>query len=85
MYKYSINDLPNSFKDFFKKRSDIHGYHTRHANDYEHTKNTKYFSDRAIRHTGPILWESIPKTIRDSKSVKNFRKQFKHTLIQNYA
>ena len=29
MYRYSINDLPISFKDYFKKRSDIHKYETR--------------------------------------------------------
>ena len=33
MYKYSTNDLPGIFNDFFTKRSDIHGYQTRHVND----------------------------------------------------
>ena len=33
MYKYSINDLPNAFNDYFTKRSDIYGYETRHVND----------------------------------------------------
>ena len=41
MYKYSINDLPNTFNDYFKKRSDIHGYKTRHVNDLNLTKNKK--------------------------------------------
>ena len=31
MYKYSTNDLPNIFNDYFTKRSDIHGYQTRHS------------------------------------------------------
>ena len=38
MYKYSINDLPNAFNDYFTKRSDIHGYKTRHVYDLK-TKN----------------------------------------------
>ena len=43
MYKYSINDLPNAFNDYFTKRSDIHGYKTRHVNDLNLTKNKKTF------------------------------------------
>ena len=39
MYKYSINDLPNTFNDYFTKRSDIHGYQTRHVNNLNLTKN----------------------------------------------
>ena len=41
MYKYSINDLPNAFNDYFTKRSDIHGYKTRHVNDLNLTKKKK--------------------------------------------
>ena len=41
MYKYSINDSPNAFNDYFTKRSDIHGYKTRHVNDFNLTKNKK--------------------------------------------
>ena len=43
MYKYSINDLPNAFNDYFTKRSDIHGYKTRHVNDLNLTKNKNIF------------------------------------------
>ena len=41
MYKYSTNDLPGIFNDYFTKRSDIHGYQTRHVNDLNLTKNKK--------------------------------------------
>ena len=39
MYKSSTNDLPGIFNDYFTKRSDIHGYQTRHVNDLNLTKN----------------------------------------------
>ena len=54
-YKFSINDLPVAFKDYFIKRADIHHYQTRHVNDLNLTKNKKSFSDRAVRTCGPIL------------------------------
>ena len=63
MYKYSINDLPNAFNDYFTKRSDIQGYKTRHVNDLNSIKNKKHFSDHSVRMTGPILWNSIDKKI----------------------
>ena len=64
MYKYSIIDLPVAFKEYFMKRSDIHDYPTRHVNNLNLTNNRKSFSDHAIRTNGPILWNSLSKTIR---------------------
>ena len=81
MYKYSINDLPNAFNDYFTKRSDIHGYKTRHVNDLnlpkkkKKKKKKKHFSDHSVRTTGPILWNAIDKNIINSKTVEQFRNQ----------
>ena len=84
MFKYSINDLPVAFKTFFSKRSDVHNYPTRHGNDFNMTNNKKTFSDRAIRTNGPILWNSLPKNMKQSNSLKHFRTQLKQSLIQIY-
>ena len=85
MYKFSINDLPVAFKEYFRKRSDIHDYPTRHVNDLDVTNNKKSFSDHSIRACGPTLWNSLPAEIKNSKSVNHFRNQYKHKLIQNYV
>ena len=84
MYKYSINDLPVAFKEYFMKRSDIHDYPTRHVNNLNLTNNKKSFSDHAFRTNGPILRISLStcsKAIRKSKSVKHYRNQSKQNLI----
>ena len=73
MYKYSINDLPNAFNDYFTKRPDINGCKTRHVNDLNLTKNKKHFSDHSVRTTGPILWNSIDKKLTNSTTVKGCR------------
>ena len=83
-YRFSINDLPVSFKDYFKRRSDIHKYKTRHTNDLQLTNNKKAFSDQCIRSNGPVLWNSLPQNIKESKSIKHFRNQFKRYLLQAY-
>ena len=84
MYRHDINDLPVVFKGYFKKRSEIHNYKTRHINDLQLTNNKKTFSDQGIRTNGPILWNSLPKTLKESISVKHFRTQFKRHLFKTY-
>ena len=81
MCKYSINDLPDIFNDYFTKRSDIHGYRTRHVNELNLTKNKKHFSDHSVRTSGPILWNNLDEKIKSVKSVKQFWNQYKQNLI----
>lgn len=84
MYKYSVNQLPSSFQYFFIKRSDIHSYHTRTRDSYNHTRNKKVFTDKSIRTAGPLLWNSLDETIKLARSTKHFRKTYKSQLISNY-
>ena len=84
MFKYHINDLPVVFNDYFKKRSDIHDYQTRHVNDLNTAFNKKSFTDNAIRTSGPLLWNSLSFKIKESKSVKQFRNNLKQNIILNY-
>ena len=85
MFRYSMSDLPSAFNDYyFTKRSDIHRYQTRNVNDLNLVLNKKAFSDHSIRTSGPILWNSLEKTLKTSKSIKHFRNQLKQKLISNY-
>ena len=71
MYRFSVNDLPAVFKEYFTKRSVIHDYPTRHINDLNITCNEKSFSDHAIRTSGSILWNSLTKTLKESKTIRH--------------
>ncbi len=84
MFKYSINELPNVFSQYFTKRSDIHNYPTRHANNLNLAKNKKCFSDKAVRTSGPILWNSLTDSLKMTNSSKHFRLMFKQNLISKY-
>jgi hypothetical protein len=84
MYKFSINDLPHTFDYYFTKRSEIHDYQTRHKNDLNLTRNKKVFSDHSVRTAGPILWNTLKTSIKNSKSKKQFRHHFKQELISHY-
>ena len=84
MFKYSSNELPNVFNAFFMKRSDIHNYPTRHANDLNLTNNKKHFSDKAVRSSGPVLWNSLCTSLKSANSSKHFRPMYKNSLISKY-
>jgi len=84
MFKYSAGMLPSVFDNFFTKRSEIHNYQTRYKNDYNQTRNKKCFSDNSVRTQGPILWNSLNESIKNSNSTKHFRNQYKKNLITKY-
>ena len=52
--------------------------------DYNSTRNKKAFTDRTVRTTGPILWNSLDETIKKSKTMKHFRSLYKSSLISTY-
>ena len=74
---FSKRDLPVVFKEYFTKRSEIHDYRTRHVNDLNLTNNKKFFYDHAIRTSGTILWNSLSKTLKESKTIRHLRNQFR--------
>ena len=77
MHTFYINNLPVSFKDYFKRRSDTYHYYTTQINDLSHTLNKKAFSDHGIQAAGLILSNSLPKLIKESKNTKHFRNLLK--------
>ena len=91
MYKYYINDLPYAFNDYFTKRSDIHDYKTRYVNDLNLTNKTNKQNKTKQKLFRPFCsndWshslEFYEKKIINSKTVEQFRNQYKKTLISNY-
>jgi len=84
MYKHYTNQLPDIFKDYFVKQDEVHDYHTRNTTKYCFANNKKAFSDQTIRVSGPVLWNSLTTTLKNSKSTKHFKHQFKEYLIKSY-
>ena len=84
MFKHHIDELPNVFKSYFVKHAENHNYTTRNAQDYVINKITKMFSNQAIRNCGPTFWNSLEKTVKQSKSVKIFKNKLKSNFLSNY-
>ena len=84
MYKHQTNHLPSVFSEYFIRNNQIQKYQTRNASDYSINKTKKKYSDRAIRTTGPILWNSLDVSLKQCKTVKHFKNAYKSNLIANY-
>ena len=69
--------MPPSFSDYFSENNTIHSYNTRSANKvytkYERT-NYRRFS---VRYTGAIIWNSLPNTLKEIKSLQLFNRKLK--------
>ena len=84
MYKHQTEQLPVTFIDYFRKHSQIHKYQTRNSENYSIYNAKKMYADRAIRITGPILWNSLNLKLKEAKTVKQFRSIMKATLLDLY-
>ena len=70
--KYSTNDLPWHLVTI-SQNGPISTITQQDMNDLNLTKNKKSFPDHGIQTRGPILWNSLSKPMKESKSVKHFR------------
>ena len=72
MYKYNNNMLPHSFDGLFTEHQSNHSYNTRNKGDYQF----HMFRMRTILNTGPKIWNSLPKNVKCSKSISQFKRNF---------
>ena len=84
MYKHHAELLPKVFINYFRKHNQYHNYTTRNAQNYSFHNAKKTFSDRSIRTSGPVLWNSIDKKLKQARTVKEFRNMFKTNLLETY-
>ena len=81
MYKIQNDLSPKFMREHFSINSDIHSYNTRqsllyHVPDYGNDK-----CQASIKYQGPVIWNNIPKDIRNSTSLDSFKIHFKRFLL----
>ena len=85
LYSYFGGQLPPSFSDYFLENNTIHSYSTRSANKvyikYERT-NYRRFS---VRYRGAMIWNSLPNSLKEMKSLQLFKRKLKCFVQQKYT
>ncbi len=85
MYKYKKNKLPSNFNNYFQEVGENHQYNLRSIQQLNlqpirfKTKHGK----KQIQHDGPQIWNDIPLTIKESKTLKSFSGLYKAYILNS--
>ena len=84
MYKYSTNELPNIFSNMFTKNSSVHKYPTRQSNLLHLPLTRTIIANRLFTFSGPKLWNSLDKSMKEPQSLHTFKHKLKKMLLDKY-
>lgn len=74
MYRANHNLLPAIFQNYFINIKDIHQHFTRGSDALFLTVVRTNYRKHSIRFMGPVLWNELPKPIRDVSNLSSFKK-----------
>jgi hypothetical protein len=77
--------LPIYFNQMFEKNKNIHAHNTRQSNKVHITSHRLDIRRYTVRISGPLLWNSLPKVLTESRNLKIFKRSYKQFLLQNAA
>ena len=81
MYKYSTDDLPTIFKDYFSKRSQIHNRDTRNMTNYNLRKNRTNFASKEWKHLDLFFWILYQKKLNCLSMSKHLESNWRTTYF----
>ena len=82
MFSYSKQLLPNYFDEYFEYNININKYNTRNANKM-YVPFYHNFSRTTVRFIGPQSWNLLPNDLKDSLTIRFFRKKYKLYLLNS--
>ena len=77
MFKVYINDAPASIQNMFNLVDEIHPYGTRQMGTFYHRYSGTTLKGFSITIKGPLIWDSIDKSIRSCYSLISFSNKCK--------
>lgn len=83
IHRFYNNILPMPLRDMFIRVSQIHDRQTRQLDNLHERRSRTALASRRMKHNGPILWNSLPRYIKESKydTIKCFSSKLtKHLL-----
>ena len=83
MGKIKLHLLPISCLNLFGKPI-VHGYNTRHSSYFNIPYCRTVVKSRCITVRGPLLWDTLPINISDSRSTSEFKRALFKYLISQY-
>ena len=77
MYQVFHNSLPDQLIALFETSNTDNNYNLRRINDFSHVRYNCNLGRNSVRYRGPIVWNLIPKAIRDASSQQLFKQKLR--------
>lgn len=77
MYQVHYNSLPDQLTALFTKRNIDSNYNLRRINDFPHVRCNSDLGRNSARYRGPIVWNLLPKAIKDASSLQLFKQKLR--------
>ncbi len=79
-------ECPDVYREYFQANSSIHSHNTRHCTDLHQNAINSSYGYKTVREMGPRLWNKIPVSIQQCKTLAKFRKKLKeHYLKEEFG
>ena len=76
--------LPLSFSNFFSLNIEVHSHGTRNSYDMHFEIFLKSFGKRALQYRASVIWNNLSADLKNIKSPKVFKKQFRASLYASF-
>ena len=73
MYQVYHNTLPDQLTALFETRNSDNNYNLRRSITFSHIRYNSNLGRISVRYRGPIVWNLIPKAIKDASSLQLFK------------
>jgi hypothetical protein len=77
MYQVFHNSLPDQLTGLFEIRNTDNNYNLRRINDFSNVRYNSNLGRNSVRYRGPIVWNLIPKAIKDASSLQLFKQKLR--------
>ena len=84
MYLCHNQLLPELLLTYFDLNCNIHNHRTRNAINFHLPLTRTSFSQKSIIYQGPIIWNSLPPVIKESRSLNVFKSNLKKYILVKY-
>ena len=84
VYNHRQGNFPEFFSDYYISRENIHNIFTRNRKQIHLKKTKTNIGSKSIKITGATLYNSLPSHVKDSRTIKSFKKVVKETFLQKY-
>ena len=81
MFKLQNNMLPEVFSNYFTMNYCIHNYNTRNAHNIHPPFNRIALTQSSIFHKGSVLWNNLPISLKNSRTIYQFKRQCRQYLF----